>query len=165
VALLGHSLGGLLLRHALADVPSLAVHRLIMLGTPNRSPRRARAAIRWLPYRLFSRSCGALLASPAAIDSIPVPRVDYTVIAGTGGPRWLARSFGTEPNDGIVAVAETLICDDDIPLLVPRGHTFLMNAAAIHRTVLDLLASNGRVPIVDAVLVPGTTKAGVQSES
>lgn len=99
--------------------------------------------MRWLPFRLFSRSCGKLLASPGAFDGIPVPRIPYTVIAGTGGPRWLARSFGDEPNDGIVAVAETLICEDDTPVLLPRGHTFIMNAPAVHYIVLELLASAG----------------------
>ena len=54
VALIGHSLGGLLLRHALADVPTLPVHHLIMLGTPNRPPRRAVRAIRWLRRCSFS---------------------------------------------------------------------------------------------------------------
>src|SRR5512147_1301016 len=56
VALIGHSLGGLLLRHALVDAPGLNVHRLIMLGTPNQPPRLAVRANRWLPFRVFARS-------------------------------------------------------------------------------------------------------------
>src|SRR5438128_2326500 len=42
VGLVGHSLGGLLLRMALTEVPELSVRRLVMLGTPNRPPRVAR---------------------------------------------------------------------------------------------------------------------------
>src|SRR4051812_19423208 len=44
VGLVGHSLGGLLLRLALPDAPDLRVGRLVMLGTgtPNRPPRAAR---------------------------------------------------------------------------------------------------------------------------
>src|ERR1700730_8136896 len=41
VGLIGHSLGGLLLRMALADVPELRVHHFVMLGTPQVPPRMA----------------------------------------------------------------------------------------------------------------------------
>jgi pimeloyl-ACP methyl ester carboxylesterase len=139
VGLVGHSLGGLLLRHALADVPSLNVHRLIMLGTPNQSPRTARLAARWGLWRIWSRSCGELLASPDAYTRIPVPRVPYTVIAGTGG--WLNPKgpFGDEPNDGFVAVSETRIKADDAPSQFPVLHTFMMNDPAVQTLVVDLL--------------------------
>ncbi len=141
VALLGHSLGGLLLRHALADVPELPVHQLIMLGTPNRPPRRARDAVRWLPFRLFARSCGEVLASADFYGEIPAPAVPYTIIAGTAGPRLLAGPFGTEPHDGFVAVAETPIHDGDRPILLPVAHTFMMNDPELQRLVLTLLAA------------------------
>lgn len=139
VALIGHSLGGLLLRHALADAPALQVHHLIMLGTPNRPPRRAASAIRWLPFRVFARSCGALLASEGAYAGIPVPRVPYTLIAGTAGYRLLGRPFRGEPHDGFVAVGETLIRDADRPVLLPVDHTFMMNDPRLQRVVLQLL--------------------------
>ena len=139
VGLIGHSLGGLLLRHALADVADLKVHRLIMLGTPNHSPRRARLAMQWLPWRLFARSCGRMLATPDAFQHIPAPRVPYTVIAGTGGPRVLARPFGDELHDGFVSVAEARISDDDDIRLLPVTHTFMMNDPRLQAIVLDML--------------------------
>ncbi len=139
VALIGHSLGGLLLRHALADVPTLPVHHLIMLGTPNRPPRRAVRAIRWLPFRVFARSCGAVLASERAYADIPEPRVPYTLISGTAGYRLLGRPFRGEPHDGFVAVGETLIRDADQPVLLPVDHTFMMNDPQLQRIVLQLL--------------------------
>lgn len=49
VGLVGHSLGGLLLRMAAARVPELRVRRLVMLGTPN---------------RLFAGNRGQFLATP-----------------------------------------------------------------------------------------------------
>lgn len=139
VALIGHSLGGLLLRHALADVPALPVHHLIMLGTPNRPPRRASSAIRWLPFRVFARSCGAVLASERAYADIPTPRVPYTLISGTAGYRVLGRPFRGEPHDGFVAVGETLIRDGDQPVLLPVDHTFMMNDPRLQQVVLQLL--------------------------
>lgn len=139
VGLIGHSLGGLLLRHALADVPDLKVHHLVMLGTPNHSPRRARLAMQWLPWRLFAGSCGRMLATPDAFQHIPAPRVPYTVVAGTGGPRVLGRPFGDEPHDGFVSVAETRLSEDDDLRLLPVMHTFMMNDPRLHEIVLSLL--------------------------
>lgn len=140
VALIGHSLGGLLLRHASADVPSLNVHRLIMLGTPNRSPRSARLAARWGLWRMWSRSCGELLASPEAYARISLPRVPYTLIAGTAGWHNPKGPFGDEPYDGFVAVSETKIRDDDVPSQFPVLHTFMMNDPAVQSLVISLLA-------------------------
>jgi pimeloyl-ACP methyl ester carboxylesterase len=140
VALIGHSLGGLLLRDALASVPELNVHRLIMLGTPNRAPRRAQRVESWLPFKVFARSSGALLASPDAIDRIAEPQVPYTIIAGTGGYRWLSRPFGGELHDGVVAVNETRIRDSDEPVLLNVAHTFMMNDRRLQAFVLELLA-------------------------
>jgi pimeloyl-ACP methyl ester carboxylesterase len=139
VGLIGHSLGGLLFRHALADVPELNVHRLIMLGTPNRSPRMARLAVRWGLWRIWSRSCGELLASPDAYMNIPAPRVPYTIIAGTAGWPSPKSPFGDEPNDGFVAVSETRIRDEDEPSLFPVLHTFMMNDAAVQQRIVELL--------------------------
>lgn len=139
VALIGHSLGGLLMRDALSEVPQLQVHRLIMLGTPNRPPRRARRVESWLPFKVFARSSGALLASPSAIENIATPTVPYTIIAGTGGYRWLGKPFRGEPHDGVVAVDETRIVDDDQPVLLDVSHTFMMNDRRLQGFVIDLL--------------------------
>lgn len=140
VALIGHSLGGLLLRHAVAEAPGLAVHRLIMLGTPNQPPRLAVRANRWLPFRVFARSCGHLLADPSAYARIPAPGVPYTVVAGTRGWRRPDGPFQGEANDGLVAVSETLVRSADEPHRLPIGHTFMMNDRGLQQLVLALLA-------------------------
>jgi pimeloyl-ACP methyl ester carboxylesterase len=146
VALVGHSLGGLLLRHALADAPGLNVHRLIMLGTPNQSPRLAVRANRWLPFRVFARSCGHLLATPSAFARIPPPAVPYTLIAGTIGWRRVPGPFGGEANDGIVAVSETVVQEGDAPHLLPVSHTFMMNDGRLQQLILELLATGAGHP-------------------
>ena len=67
VGLVGHSLGGLLLRKALPAAPALRVHHLVFLGTPARPPRMARLAWKWFPpFRSFTRDCGRFLMSPDA---------------------------------------------------------------------------------------------------
>lgn len=139
VGLVGHSLGGLLLRMALPLVPELVVKRLVMLGTPNRPPRLAGHAIRWWPFRRLARDCGRLLACPETIPALPAPDVPYTLIAGTAGPRGRWSPFGDEPNDGVVAVSEVSIRDDDRPVLVPAWHTLLMNHPAARNVVIDMM--------------------------
>jgi hypothetical protein len=42
--------------------------------------------------------------------------------------------FGQEPNDGIVAVSETVLAGE--PILLPVIHTFMMNAPSVHRLLL-----------------------------
>ncbi|QDU21184.1 esterase/lipase family protein [Urbifossiella limnaea] len=133
VGLVGHSLGGLLLRRALADVPALNVRRLVLLGSPNPPARAAILASRFAPFRWLTRDCGRFLRSS---EAVPVPTVPYTLVAGTAGATGRWSPFGNEPNDGLVSVAETRILPADEPLLVPALHTFLMDHPAVQSAVV-----------------------------
>ena len=139
VGLIGHSFGGLLLREAITHVPELRVRHLVMLGTPNRPPRLAFRACRWFVWRKLNGSCGRSLVTPEWFQQLPEPPPPYTVIAGTVG--WPA-SFGPfagEPNDGIVAVAETRVNDRDDPLLMPVIHAFLLTDKAVFKAIANRL--------------------------
>jgi pimeloyl-ACP methyl ester carboxylesterase len=139
VGLVGHSLGGLLLRLAIAEVPELKVHHFIMLGTPNRPPRMARLAWRWLPFRLFTRECGRFLATPDEYRGLGPLEVPYTVIAGTAGPCGRFSSFGAEPNDGLVSLSEaTLGSGSDVEQL-PVWHTKMMDSRLVQERIVQLL--------------------------
>jgi hypothetical protein len=134
-AVIGHSLGGILLRSALSQLPGPQPEHLIMLGTPNRPPRLARVlGVRWV-YRRIMGECGVNLSSAQFYASLPLPPVPYTIVAGTAGPKGRWSPFGYEPNDGIVAVSETRICDDDPLVLLPVTHTFMMNNATVHEVI------------------------------
>ncbi len=135
VGLVGHSLGGLLLRLALARVPRLQVRHFVMLGTPNKGSRMARLASRWLPFRLLTRDCGRFLVASDGFAHLPPLRVPTTVIAGTAGPRGRFSPFGDEVNDGLVAVAETAIENMEL-IQLPVLHTFMMDSPAVHERVL-----------------------------
>ena len=132
VGLVGHSLGGLLLRHALADVPELCVRRLVLLGSPSPPARAARIACRFFPFRWLTRGCGRFLCSS---DAVPRPTVPYTLVAGTAGPTGRWSPFGSEANDGLVGVAETRVVPDDELVLAPALHTFLMDHPAVRDAV------------------------------
>lgn len=140
-AVVGHSLGGLLVRAALgrADFERPPAH-LIMLGTPNRPPRLARrfGAVRL--YRWVNGECGQVLAQPHFFEQLRPPPVPYTIIAGTKGWSRPAGPFADEANDGVVAVSETLVKSSDTPVLIPVRHTFMMNDPRVRAVIRTVLA-------------------------
>lgn len=139
VGLVGHSLGGLLLRMAMPSVPSLKVHRLIVLGTPHRPPRLARLAWRWLPFRLLAQDCGRLLANPSEFPQLSELDIPMTAIVGTAGPCGRYSPFGDDPNDGIVAVNEAQIDSSGKNVVLPVWHSVMMNAASVRAEILTFL--------------------------
>lgn len=133
----GHSLGGLLLRMAIAKLGEgvRRPERLVLVGTPVRAPRVAQRLRRWLPYRLFNGESGQLLGDAARMEAIPQPPVPCTIVIGTRGPRW-QWLFSGEPNDGLVSVSEaTLGCGEEV-IELRRSHTWLMNAEEVRAVVL-----------------------------
>jgi hypothetical protein len=144
-AVIGHSLGGVLLRSALSHLTCSQPEHFVMLGTPNRPPRLAQIlGVRWV-YRRIMGECGANLSSRLFYAGLPLPSVPYTIVAGTAGPRGRWSPFGYEPNDGIVAVSETRILDDDPLVLLPVTHTFMMNNARVHEVIRQALMATGEV--------------------
>ena len=138
-AVLGHSLGGLALRAALPRVHPAPLH-LILLGTPNQSPRLARRLHRVWLYRLLTGRSGQLLAQPEFFAGLPRPHVPYTIIAGSSGYRGRWSWFGADLNDGLVALDETRITSADDPLVFNAGHTFMMNNRAVWAAIAETLS-------------------------
>jgi alpha/beta hydrolase family protein len=136
----GHSLGGLLTRAALGrrSVSFTGPAHLIMLGTPNRPPRQARRYGKLMAYRWINGECGQLLGQEDFFARLPPLSIPYTIVAGTRS--WPGRSaFGNEPNDGVVAVSETLLAPSDTPITVPARHTFMMNDSRVLAAILQVL--------------------------
>ena len=142
-AAVGHSLGGLILRIALGTRPPVVPppHLLVMIGTPNRVPRRATRVRQWWPYRVLGGEAGQLLADPSFFAELPPVTTPYRIIAGTAGRRGRRSPFGAEPNDGTVSVGETRVCPTDSPIIVPVYHTFMLNDREVRRVVVDLLTA------------------------
>jgi pimeloyl-ACP methyl ester carboxylesterase len=142
VGLVGHSLGGLFLRMALPEVPTLRVHHLVTLGTPASPPRMAQLVWNYFPpFRLFTRDCGRLLTSPAAFAALAPFTVPFTTIAGTSGPRGRLSPFGNEPNDGLVAVSEACVGTAE-PELFPTLHTVMMDAVGVRARISAMMSSD-----------------------
>lgn len=144
VGLVGHSLGGLLLRMALPAAPDLKVHHLVTLGTPTGVPRMATLAWNWFPpFRLYTRDCGRLLTSAGAFAQLPPLAVPFTPVAGTAGPRGRLSPFGADGNDSVVSVCETRLPDRE-PELFPVVHTLIMDAVAVRARILSIMNDSER---------------------
>lgn len=144
--LIAHSLGGILLRLAMAPLSTWPVRHFVMLGTPNRPPRLARMLCRYRPFHWAFGDCGRFLADPAGYARLPPVAVPHTVIAGTAGPTGRFSPFGDDPNDGVVAVDETRLDDAHQPVLVPAWHTLMMGHPQVHAVVRRRLTSSSSSP-------------------
>ncbi len=137
--IVAHSLGGLLIRAALANNSIKLPEHIVMLGTPNKPPRLAPIAWKLPPFRWWTRHCGFNLTNPSFFKSLPGLTSPYTIIAGTLGPTGAWSPFGNELNDGIVAVSETFLSNFDPIIQLPVWHTFMMNDLTVKKTVAKAL--------------------------
>jgi pimeloyl-ACP methyl ester carboxylesterase len=137
--IVAHSLGGLLTRAALKDHPIGGPQHVVMLGTPNRPPRLAPHAWKFLPFQWFTGQCGFNLTRPDFFARLPGLAVPYTIVAGTSGPRGPWSPFGEDINDGIVALEETRLSAMDQLVPLPVEHTFMMNDPQVQTIVFKAL--------------------------
>jgi pimeloyl-ACP methyl ester carboxylesterase len=141
VGLVGHSFGGLLFRQALAQVPQLKVRHLVMLGTPNQPPRLAPRVYTRSPLKFLRSELGLLLANRKWYSTLPPVSVPYTIVSGTKGWRGKLSPFDSELNDAIVSVSETVLSEQDRPVLISAIHTFIMNKRAVFELIEKRLRS------------------------
>ena len=135
--LVGHSLGGVLLRAALAKLPAGTPQpsQLFLLGSPTHSPQLARQlANHWL-FKRLTGDCGQQLASEAAMEAIPPPSVPTTAIVGDASlPRWL-NQFAGEKNDGIVSFSEVDAVWIDRRVEINQMHTLLPSCQEVAKII------------------------------
>jgi triacylglycerol lipase len=133
VHFLTHSMGGIVLRRLLADeTEPLRVGRIVMLTPPSRG---SVMASKFSKSRLFGAVVGPagkqLGPEPSSVPNRlgPVHHV-VGVIAGNRPASPLALLLPGE-NDGTIRVDETKLEGMADFLVVPRGHTFIMNDSAV----------------------------------
>jgi len=138
----GHSLGGVLLRAALNRLPP-AVRRprhLFLLGSPVQPSRIAQKLGANPVYRGLAGDCGQLLGSTARMGEIPPLAVPTTAIVGRRGLPWPARVFAGEANDGVVSVSEASAEWIRDQVLVDCVHTLLPSSRRVGEIILERLA-------------------------
>jgi pimeloyl-ACP methyl ester carboxylesterase len=140
-AVIGHSLGGILLATALQQWPRARqppIH-LITLGTPTRVPRLAKIALRLGAFRFLTGQAGAKLGDDRTfrvLESLPCP---WTAICGSRGWGGIWSPFAGEANDGVLSKSEAFSPNSTARLEVHATHTFMMNCRAVHKSVLQSL--------------------------
>lgn len=136
--LIGHSLGGVLIRSALGTLPNhvRAPKHVFLLGSPIQPARLAVRLRSNRLFRLFTGDCGNLLGCQTRMNSIAIPNVPLTAIAGTQGFSGALSPFGDEPNDGIVSLSEVTsnLIDDQVK--IPIIHSLLPSSKDVADIIL-----------------------------
>ncbi len=142
VALVGHSLGGLIALTAAAHAArdGWPLGRIVLIGSPAQGSAIANRMKNFPPFRLLAGDCGQAV-TPAEAAKIPIPPAEIAVIAGGNGRRGF-NPFLKGDNDGIVSVAETRLpgAETDF-LLLPAVHTMLPRRRATAAATLRFLES------------------------
>lgn len=139
-----HSLGGILLRAAVAGgwLDPSAIRRVVMLAPPSTGSELADVLSRTPLFRLVIGPAGPELRTGAAGIPAGLPPVPFEagIIAGGRSVNPLfARAF-PGPNDGKVSVERAAVTGMRDFLLVPLGHTFIMDAPEVVPQVFHFLA-------------------------
>jgi len=142
---IGHSLGGVLLRAALNLLPSgspLPRH-VYLLGSPVLASRIAtRLKSNWL-FRIFTGDCGQLLGSPDRMKAIGPLAVPTTGIVGVRGASGRYTPFGDEANDGLVSVSEGVAPWLSNQVQVPVFHTLLPSSVLVANIIVREVMQHG----------------------
>lgn len=133
INLVGHSLGGLVMRHFLAHYPMWQVHRCVTLGTPHQGSQTAHYAHRYLSPLINQSFVGALDGScPPLRDDVSLGIIAGNRPIGLGLPFLTLHSHrhrldtDARQHDGTVYLSETRLQDADDYLILPVSHTGLL---------------------------------------
>lgn len=140
----GHSLGGVLLRAALNSLPlgTALPRRVYLLGSPVLASRIAARLQNNNLFRIFTGDCGQLLGSIDRMNAIGPPAVPVTGIVGTRGISNRFWIFGGEVNDGLVSASEASAPWLTHCVQVPVFHTLLPSSARVANIILQDMARN-----------------------
>lgn len=146
--LIGHSLGGVLLRAAVNALPpgTRPATQVFLLGSPMRPARLAQRLQNRLPYRLITGDCGRLLASAERMQRIGPLAAPTTAVIGIRGSRGKYGLFSGEENDGVVAASEVAAAWIGDEVRLPLIHTFLPTSRRVAELILQRLADLPRAP-------------------
>jgi pimeloyl-ACP methyl ester carboxylesterase len=143
--LIGHSLGGVLLRAAMASLPAgtRQPHHLFLLASPVRPSRLAQKLGSNVIFRAATGDCGRLLGNSSSMAAIAPISVPTTAIVGIRGLPWRPDPFEGEPNDGVVSLSEVgadWLVDQ---VQIPTVHTLLPSTKRVAEIILARLNRDG----------------------
>lgn len=137
--LIGHSLGGVLIRAALSTLPAGTPppQHLFLLGSPTKPSRLAQVLSSNPLFRAMTRDCGHLLGSDQRMKGIGIPQVQTTGIAGIKGLQGWLNPFKGEQNDGIVSLSEVSAGWLTEQVTLPLIHSMLPSSKSVARIILE----------------------------
>lgn len=146
---IGHSLGGVLLRAAIDILPSDCLpNKLFLLGSPITPSKLADRLKDIYIFDKLTGDCGDLLGSQERMQSIPIPRIPTIAIIGNSGPTGQFSPFGSELNDGVVSVSEVSADWFEEKFFVPVIHTLLPSSKLVSDIILKILLNQKGVDIM-----------------
>jgi len=140
---IGHSLGGILLRAAIDSLPT-DIHKpchLFLLASPVRPSRMAIKFGSNHIFRAITGDCGQLLGSYSRMLAIPPTSVPKTSIVGVCALPFKTVFTPEEINDGIVSLFEVSADWINEQVQVHSGHTFISSNRQVGYLILDKVAS------------------------
>ena len=140
-ALVGHSLGTVILRSALGRLENRMPAACFFLAPPMVACKAAKCFSRFWLYKAVTGEMGRLLAADEFMRKLPLPPTLVRIYAGVGGPRASWLPFGREANDGILSVSEATGDNAAAAVRVPSLHTFIMNSAPVFDDIASALAT------------------------
>ena len=143
-ALVGHSLGSVIIRNALGRLHERPPIACCFLAPPMVACKAARFFSRVWLYRVVMGEMGQLLADEDFMSRLPLPAVPTRIYAGTGGPRASWLPFGTALNDVILSVAEATGRFDGMVVEVPAIHTFIMHSRTVAADIAGFLGTTSQ---------------------
>jgi len=140
VHLVGHSLGGIVIRAFLNDSPDHVRGRVVTLASPHGGSivGRELASSGWWK-RILGRAVEQLNGGEPA--RWPMPACDAGTISGThsvGVARLVYRGL-PKPNDGLLTVGETQWAGSRDAIILPVSHTGMLLSARVAEAVTDFL--------------------------
>src|SRR5688572_24558474 len=140
--LIGHSLGGVLIRAAVSALPAgtRQPRHVFLLGSPIQASRLARRLQANAAYRVLTRDCGQFLGSSGRMATVGRIAVPTTSIVGVRALALTRAPFGGELNDGVVSVSETSADWLTEQIRIPCVHTLLPASPRVADAILDRLS-------------------------
>ena len=138
-ALVGHSLGTVIIRTALGRLENRMPAACFFLAPPMIACKAAKFFSRFWPYQVAMGEMGRLLAVDDFMRRLPMPPT-VRIYAGIGGPRAAWLPFGMEENDGILNVSEATGDYGATAIKVRSLHTFIMNSSQACNDMVRSLA-------------------------
>lgn len=140
----GHSLGGVILRAAIDQIPKKAQlpKMAFLLGSPIGASRIAKTLTKNIVIGAITRDCGHLLSSAERMKSIPKPKIPTIAIIGIWGLKGTLTPFGSEENDGVVTLSEVEADWFHEVVRVPVAHNLLTSNKTVADIIIKKITSN-----------------------